>query len=237
MEVESSLDVGAESAGGNGGPGAQRVYLARHGRTSLNASGVLRGHLDPPLDAVGHQQAKWLAAALTLRGARLVVASPLRRAVETAQAIAVMAGIELVIDPRLIDRDYGQWAGQTKAAVEAQWGSVDEAPGVEPAAEVRARAWGAITDAVQNARGEVAVLVSHDAVNRLILATLGCGLGDPDQIPQETGSFNTLEFRSGHWTVLSLNELPGPPNRSKIDDGNDRVWSYAAERSLHGHGG
>ncbi|HUO40632.1 MAG TPA: histidine phosphatase family protein [Mycobacterium sp.] len=30
-----------------------RVYLARHGRTSLNAGGRLRGLSDPPLDDVG----------------------------------------------------------------------------------------------------------------------------------------------------------------------------------------
>ena len=30
------------------------VYLARHGRTALNAEGRLRGHLDPPLDDTGH---------------------------------------------------------------------------------------------------------------------------------------------------------------------------------------
>ena len=36
---------------------ATRIYLARHGRTRLNAAGVLRGHLDPGLDAVGLFQA------------------------------------------------------------------------------------------------------------------------------------------------------------------------------------
>jgi probable phosphoglycerate mutase len=30
------------------------VYLARHGQTALNESGVLRGLLDPPLDETGH---------------------------------------------------------------------------------------------------------------------------------------------------------------------------------------
>ena len=33
--------------------GVERVYLARHGRTALNADGRLRGLSDPPLDDVG----------------------------------------------------------------------------------------------------------------------------------------------------------------------------------------
>ncbi|MGH2843820.1 MAG: histidine phosphatase family protein, partial [Solirubrobacteraceae bacterium] len=33
------------------------VFLVRHGRTALNAAGVLRGHLDPPLDDVGVEEA------------------------------------------------------------------------------------------------------------------------------------------------------------------------------------
>lgn len=38
------------------------VYLARHGQTALNSSGVLRGLADPPLDETGQEQARQLAA-------------------------------------------------------------------------------------------------------------------------------------------------------------------------------
>jgi broad specificity phosphatase PhoE len=44
--------------------GADRVYLARHGRTALNAEGRLRGLSDPPLDEVGLAEAARLADVL-----------------------------------------------------------------------------------------------------------------------------------------------------------------------------
>jgi broad specificity phosphatase PhoE len=54
------------------------------------------------------------------------------------------------------------------------------------------------------------VVVSHDAVNRQVLAAFDPGLGDPDAIPQDNGCFNTLEWRDGRWSVLTVNEIPGP---------------------------
>jgi broad specificity phosphatase PhoE len=238
VKVESSTGEDAERRAGDGARGVARIYLARHGRTPLNEAGVLRGHLDPPLDAVGRQQAEWLGVALGDRGARLVVASPLRRAVETAWAVACWAHVDLKIDPRLIDRDYGQWAGRPRESVEAQWGSIDEAPDIEPAAEVRARAWEALADIASQAEIEVAVVVSHDAVNRLTLATLDPGLGDPDQLPQETGCFNTLDYRDGRWMVVSVNEVPAPPGRSTVDEGTGwRSMAARHERGSNGRGG
>lgn len=71
------------------------IYLCRHGRTVLNAAGVLRGRLDPDLDEVGRAQADALAERLTGRGTEKpirVVSSPLRRAVHTATPLAVALG-------------------------------------------------------------------------------------------------------------------------------------------------
>ena len=54
--------------------------------------------------------------------------------------------------------------------------------------------------------------VSHDAVNRQVLAALCPDLGDPDSIPQDNGCFNTLERRDGNWTVVAVNEIPPAPD-------------------------
>jgi broad specificity phosphatase PhoE len=187
------------------------VFLARHGQTPLNESGVLRGMLDPPLDDAGRQQAGRLGAALGSRMPSAVVASPLLRAVQTAQPVADLAGLSVATDERLIDRDYGQWTGIDREAVAAQWGSVDNAPGVEPPHAVRDRAVHGLTDIARRYRGRTAVVVSHDAVNRQALVALDPSLGDPDTLPQDNGCFNTLELRGGTWSVLSVNELPAQP--------------------------
>jgi glucosyl-3-phosphoglycerate phosphatase len=186
-----------------------RLYLARHGRTPLNAAGLLRGRLDPPLDAEGRAEAVRLGSALGDAGVRLVVASPLQRAVDTARPVAERAGLEVEIEPRLIDRDYGSWAGRSRTEVVERWGSLDRAPGVEPVDEVAERALEALADLAERVRGAAAVAVSHEAVNRAVLSLLDPTFGDADQVPQATGSYNLFERLGDTWSVLSVNNLPG----------------------------
>jgi len=193
----------ATTAGGH-----TRVYLARHGQTVLNESGVLRGLLDPPLDETGHRQAVLLGEALGSRQPSFVVASPLLRARQTAQPVAGHAGLPVATDDLLVDRDYGSWAGTPKQDVIDRWGSVDAAPGVEARSAVLARAIDGLTGIAQRWAAATVVVVSHDAVNREVLAALDPGLGDPDSVPQHTGCFNTLEWAPGGWAVLAVNELP-----------------------------
>jgi broad specificity phosphatase PhoE len=210
------VDIGSGQYAGphrDGASGIARIYLARHGRTALNAAGALRGRLDPPLDSLGRKQAEGLGLLLGDRGPKIVVSSPLRRAVETAQAVAARVGVDVEIDSRLIDRDYRQWAGQTIEVVNARWGSIDDAPDVEPIAEVRERSRQALADIAQRSQGDVAVVVSHDAVIRQILVTLDTSLGNPDRLEQETGCFNTLECRGQTWTVIRVNEIPVEPSQ------------------------
>jgi broad specificity phosphatase PhoE len=185
------------------------IYLARHGQTALNEAGVLRGLLDPPLDEIGQRQAALLGQALGPRRPALVAASPLLRARETAQPVADRAGHTVTAERSLLDRDYGPWAGTPKDTVSAQWGSVDAAPGVEPRSTIRTRALQGLAALARRYPGATLVAVSHDAVNREVLAALDPGLGDPDGIPQDNGCFNTLQWADGSMAVLSVNELPG----------------------------
>jgi broad specificity phosphatase PhoE len=207
--VEGIREVMASTSGDPAEPaGRTVVYLARHGQTPLNESGVLRGLADPSLDETGQHQARRLAAALGSRQPSAVVASPLRRAIQTAQPVADRAGLDVVTDQRLIDRDYGPLTGVSKNQVLARWGSVDDAPGVEPASAVGERAVAGLTDIARRYRGATVVVVSHDAVNRQVLAAFDPGLGDPGALPQDNGCFNHLELRENTWVVLTVNEIP-----------------------------
>ena len=186
------------------------VYLLRHGQTPLNESGVLRGLADPPLDETGRRQAERLGAALGPRGLAAVVASPLLRARQTAQPVGERAGLEVTVDQCLLDRDYGPWTGISREPVTDRWGWVDGAPGVEPRSAVRDRAVPGLTGIARRHPGGTVVVVSHDAVNREVLAAFDAGLGNPDMIPQDNGCYNTLEWLDGRWAVLGVNELPAP---------------------------
>jgi broad specificity phosphatase PhoE len=187
------------------------VYLIRHGRTALNATGLLRGHLDVPLDDVGQAEAERLGELFAgIRLAR-VVASPLARALETAAPIAATTTSSVVdVDHDLIDRDYGPWAGTARSEVDAAWGSVDAAPDIESLEDFAARVTGAVRRLIHGVGGVPAAVVAHEAVNQVILARLVPGLpDDPWAIPQRTGCWNRLELTPDGWQAPVLDALPG----------------------------
>jgi glucosyl-3-phosphoglycerate phosphatase len=189
-------------------PGRTVVYLLRHGQTALNETGLLRGLLDPPLDDTGQRQARSLGAVFGPRRPALIVASPLRRAMQTAQPAADAAGLTVVADRHLVDRDYGPWTGKPKQAVTERWGSVDDAPGVEPLPEVRHRAVVGLAGIARRWPGRAVVAVSHDAVNAEVLLAFGAGFSGHDAVPQDNGCFNTLEYTPAGWAVTAVNIRP-----------------------------
>ena len=67
------------------------VYLARHGRTALNAEDRLRGLSDPPLDEIGLAEVARPAEVLAARNPHRGDRAPLQRAVATARAIGATA--------------------------------------------------------------------------------------------------------------------------------------------------
>lgn len=190
-------------------PELARLYLLRHGRTALNAEGRLRGRLDPPLDDVGRAEVSAVAVALAALRPVRVVSSPLRRAIQTAEAIAKRAQLSVVIDERLADRDYGPWGGSTEADVVAEFGSIDAAPGVDAAGSVIARARKALDDnAAFLANGPV-VMVAHDVVNRMLLIELNPELAHNPTLPQATACWNVLVREVDRWVVERIGERVG----------------------------
>jgi broad specificity phosphatase PhoE len=185
-------------------PGVTRVYLARHGRTALNAEGRLRGLSDPPLDEVGIAEAARLADALARRDPTAIICSPLQRAVATAQAIGAAAGAPVTIDARLNDRDYGPMTGLRPDEVERRYGSVDLAPGVEPLTALADRARHAFFELVAEFGPGPVVMVSHDAFNRALLAQLDPSL---DHVGQRTACWNQLSLVDDVWRVDAYDRI------------------------------
>lgn len=145
------------------------VNLVRHGEVD-NPTGILYGRLPGfRLSASGEAMAKTVAAALTGRDVRVVVSSPLERAVQTAEPIAAQFGLDVQVDARLIESSnhfegltFGVGDGALRRPANwrrlynpflPSWG--------EPYAEVAARVLAACADARKQADGAEAVLVSH----------------------------------------------------------------------------
>lgn len=186
------------------------IYLIRHGQTVLNASGLIRGRLDEPLDETGQRQAEALGRLFQGVTIARVIASPLQRAIRTGAPIAAAAGIEVEIDPGLNDRDYGEWAGRPRVEVEHRFGSVNAAPGVEPWETLTARVLPAFEAIVADMDQRPIVIVGHDAVNRALLyALLPDLVDDPGAIPQHTGCWNRLERTLHGWQIAIVDAMPG----------------------------
>jgi broad specificity phosphatase PhoE len=189
-------------------PPTRCVFLVRHGRTPLNASSRLRGHLNPALDDVGRSEVSALAAELADHQIVKIVTSPLLRALQTAEAIAGATGAPTAANPGLVDRDYGEWAGEPEANVVQRWGTVGAAPGVESIVSLRRRAWSVLEAQTPLLEKGNVVLVTHDAVLQVLLGDLGVRRADgPIRLP--TASWNLVSWRRRLWTVELVGQLPG----------------------------
>jgi broad specificity phosphatase PhoE len=208
-DVEALFGRGPDQAGSL----LPTIFLCRHGETVLNASGRLRGLSDPDLDAAGREEAEALATTLAPTRPVAIVASPLRRTLQTAEAIAAACALTVEMCNDLIDRDFGPQNGRLVDEVTATWGSVDDAPGVEPWESVLARAQSALAKATTRTMNGGVVLVSHDAVNSALLASLDPGRWpDPSAVSQPTGCFNVLQRDDHTWTVVIAGLKPSPPH-------------------------
>lgn len=165
----------------------RRLILVRHGVTDWNREGRFQGQLDPPLADEGRAEAALLGerlAASADRPAR-IVASPLSRALATAEVLAAaMQAADrppIAIEPRLVEVGQGEWEGRTHdellstdAERYAAWrdrGGDEPPPGAEPIAAVVARAEAAIAE-LGSAGGWPLCLVSHGGILRVIAREL-----------------------------------------------------------------
>jgi broad specificity phosphatase PhoE len=97
------------------------LLLARHGETDWNRARRWQGHADRPLTARGREQAAALAERLVEIPLDAVYSSDLRRAVDTAAAVAEAQGLEVVELRDLREVNVGSWQGLTRDEAEARF--------------------------------------------------------------------------------------------------------------------
>ena len=86
------------------------VDFIRHATTSWNEAGRMQGRCDIPLSERGRAQARTWRVTAELASRASWVASPLRRAVETAE---LLGAHDLQLEDALIEMDWGDWEGST----------------------------------------------------------------------------------------------------------------------------
>ena len=97
-----------------------KLYITRHGETSWNAENKVLGATDIPLNEMGKAQAAALAEKLRDVDVDIIFASPLSRAKETAEAIAVVKGMPIILDSRLMEMNAGDLEGAPRGGDEYQ---------------------------------------------------------------------------------------------------------------------
>lgn len=193
-------------------PYRERVlFLVRHGQTVANARGRLLGRSDPALTDLGRRQACGLAALLP-RPARLV-SSPLLRARQTAAALAP-AGVEVEVDERWVELDYGELEGLPVSALPERMREDPECvpAGGESVAAVGARVRAACAELAAPAADADVVVVSHVSP---IKAAVAWALGVGDEVAWRTfladGAVCRIETAGRHPVLLSFSERPSTP--------------------------
>jgi len=120
----------------------QVVYLARHGETAWSLTGQHTGLTDLPLTERGERNARRLGQRLAGLTFAKVFSSPLQRALRTCE-LSGFGGVA-VVDPDLVEWDYGAYEGRTSAEIlqeRPDWQLfLDGCPGGETPRKVSARA-------------------------------------------------------------------------------------------------
>lgn len=209
--------------------------LVRHGRTRSNADGTLAGWTPGVgLDDTGRQQARRVGERLAATGVAAVVASPLQRCQETADALlaAQPAGREVGrhTEPRLGEARYGAWTGRPlkELAEEPLWRAVQDTPsqvtfpaspdfeheamaGMQERAVAAVRAWDSRLEQ-EHGPGAVWVAVSHGDVIKAVLAdALATPLDDFQRIVVDPASLSIVHRTPGRPFVLRTNDTGSDP--------------------------
>lgn len=215
---------------------ATRVFLIRHGATTLTVEDRFAGETDVALSDLGRDQLRRLGGRLAPEPIAAVYASPLSRTMDSARLIAEPHRLAVTPIEGLREISHGHWEGRTRAEVEkmfaeeyARWENdpFNFAPSRgETGLAVTARALPTLLDLVSAHPNEQIAVVSHKATIRLLLSAL---LGFDartyrDRLDQAPAALNIVDFKDLIHARLSLfndtshcatreSEVPEMPHR------------------------
>ncbi len=185
-----------------------RIVLVRHGQTDYNSGGRVQGQIDIELNDLGRAQAKAMGPLVAQYEPTLVISSDLSRAHDTALEITRHLDVELVLDERIRERDFGWFEGMNYEELVShhpelfrEWRETGEAvaAGVESRSDVGERFVKAIQERVAHEAGTY-VFVSHgSAITQVMTRLLGLS-------PTNWSGFRGPN--NCHWSVIDQAHRP-----------------------------
>ncbi|MGD2164664.1 MAG: histidine phosphatase family protein [Anaerolineae bacterium] len=196
-----------------------QIVLVRHGETAWNREVRFRGRADPALNDVGLQQAEAAARFVVDRWpVQAVYTSPMKRARQTARAIAEAHELTAQAFEGLLDIDFGDWQGQSPSDVKERYPDLLRAwyeaphtvqvPGGESLRDVRERVEAGLDTILELHTGHRVAMVGHNVVNRVLLcAVIGLGNQYFWRLRQDTCGVTVFEIDGpGTGTIVVLND-------------------------------
>ncbi|HVA69617.1 MAG TPA: histidine phosphatase family protein [Candidatus Binataceae bacterium] len=197
-------------------PGPARLLLVRHAEAEWNQSGRYQGRSESRLSPRGEEQAQALANRLATSGVVAIVASPLRRASETAQIVARRLGLAVVTDNHLLELAYGEWEGLSQPEVKLRWPKMLRLWKTAPE-QVTFSSGESLKDVCERVRSFLAsaaaqagplLVVTHDAVVRVaVLEARAEPLSEFRRVRVENASITTLVRQGNRFTVERINDV------------------------------
>ena len=175
--------------------------LLRHGQTDWNIDLRLQGSTDIPLNDTGRTQARLAASSLNREDWDVILASPLSRAKDTADIVALELGMNVVIVPELIERSFGVAEGLDHASWRKLYESHVVIEGLESLEDLRTRTVQLLDLIANEYSGKRVLAVSHGAFIRKVLNIVTNG-----ELPREgerlsNASLNRFMHADGTWTI------------------------------------
>ncbi len=179
------------------------LVLIRHGQTDWNLEGRWQGQADPPLNDRGRRQARHAAQALRQFGFAVLYSSDLRRAMETAQVISAVMGLEVIPEPRLREINLGRWQGMLTDDIEAQYPEefqrwhheplAVQPPGGETVRALAARVLEVINEMIARHPRRRVGIVAHELPIAIVLCrSASIGLEHLRDMIPENGAWNEI---------------------------------------------
>ena len=196
-------------------PEPTRFLLIRHAEPDFGGERICLGRkLDVPLSPRGIEQAAVLSERLQGEALDEIHVSPLRRALQTADALTQKCPRKIA--PELTEVSGGDWDGMRFADIYARYpgyfdGSKDgdcPPPGGESDAKALARGM-ALLNRLARQKGKRFALVTHSGLGRILLCHLmGLPLRCKRSIPMDYASCTRLEYAEGLWRVTLSEPMP-----------------------------
>lgn len=197
------------------------IVLVRHGETTWHAENRYVGASDVPLTERGLEQARQLAHWAQSADLAAVWSSDLARAVDTARPTADATGMQLTVDPRLRELDFGDAEGLTRDEMRVAMPEAVAAflrdpvahhlPGGEDPHEAAQRAVDCLHDIADRHVGERVLVVCHTTIIRLVFCSLiGVPLAEYRRLLPfvHNGFLNEVRLHDGQVSMLSWNAPP-----------------------------